>query len=59
MKTLLGDLGCPDRVNNYITGHAAVGEGGRYGKTFQETALRYLNRIDLGVTIPRWTQPRS
>ena len=59
MKTLLADLGCPDRVNNYITGHAAVGEGGRYGKTFQETALRYLNQIDLGVTIPRWTQPRS
>lgn len=58
IKTKLGDLGAPDRVNNYITGH--VGNGGvgaTYGKTELQTALRFLDQIDLGVTIPKWSPP--
>jgi integrase len=54
VKTLLGDLECPDRINDYITGHAPVGVAARYGKTEYQTALRFLNRIDLGVVIPKW-----
>jgi hypothetical protein len=54
MTTLLGDLECPDRINDYITGHAAISVAARYGKTEYQTALRFLNRIDLGVKIPRW-----
>ena len=55
IKTKLGDLGAPDRVSNYITGH--VGDGGvgaTYGKTELQTALRFLNQIDLGVKLPKW-----
>jgi integrase len=53
MKTLLADLHCPDRINDYIT------ESARYGKTEYQTALRFLNRIDLGVHIPRWKPTSS
>jgi integrase len=54
MKTKLGDVACPDRISNWITGHAADNVGATYGKTEFETALRFLNQIDLGVKIPRW-----
>jgi intergrase/recombinase len=54
MKTLLGDLDCPDRVSDYITGHAPPNVGRRYGKTELQTALRFLNGVDLGVSIPKW-----
>jgi hypothetical protein len=54
MTTLLGDLECPDQINDYITGHAAISVAARYGKTEYQTALRFLNRIDLRVTILRW-----
>jgi integrase len=54
LKTLLDDVGASDRVSNYITGHAAPNEGGRYGETLYRTARQYLDLIDLGVTIPKW-----
>jgi hypothetical protein len=41
-------------VNDYLTGHAADNVGATYGKTELQTALRFLNRIDLGVSIPKW-----
>jgi integrase len=59
MKTLLADLHCPDRINDYITGHAAISVSARYGKTEYQTALRFLNQIDLGVHIPRWKPTSS
>jgi hypothetical protein len=58
LKTKLGDLACPDRINDYITGHAPPNVASRYGKTEYQTALRYLNQIDLGVSIPIWKEPR-
>ena len=56
LKTLLGDMACPDRVNDYITGHAASNVGATYGKTHYLTVLKYLDQIDFGVTVPRWEQ---
>jgi hypothetical protein len=58
LKTLLRNEGCPSEVNDYLTGHAADNVGATYGKTELQTALKYLNRIDLGVTIPKWTGGR-
>lgn len=54
MKTLLEDLGAPDRTNDYITGHAAPNVGRTYGKTLYENCLKFLNQIDLGVKIDKW-----
>ena len=54
MKTKLGDVACPDRISDWITGHAAGNVGATYGKIEFETALRFLDQIDLGVTIPKW-----
>lgn len=54
IRTLLGDLECPDRVADYVTGHAPPGVSGTYGKTQLSTALRYLNQIDLGINVPKW-----
>jgi integrase len=54
LKTLLRNEDCPDVVNDYQTGHAADNVGATYGKTELQTALRFLNRIDLGVSIPKW-----
>lgn len=54
MKTLLDDVGASDRVNDYITGHAPPNVGGRYGKTLYANCQKFLDQIDLGVTIPNW-----
>ncbi|MDI1285882.1 MAG: tyrosine-type recombinase/integrase [Reyranella sp.] len=54
IKTVLADLGAPERVNDYVTGHAPPNVGRTYGKVEFSTALQYLNRVDLGVTIPKW-----
>jgi integrase len=54
VKTLLSDLHCPDRVSDYVTGHAPPSVSGRYGKTELTTALKFLDQIDLGVKIPKW-----
>lgn len=54
MRTLLRDLHCPDQVADYITGHTPPGVSGTYGKTQFATALRFLDQVDLGVTIPIW-----
>ena len=54
IKTVLPDVGCPERVNDYITGHAPPNVGRTYGKVDFSTALQYLNKVDLGVTIPKW-----
>jgi integrase len=54
LKTLLEDLGAPDRTNDYITGHAPPGVAGRYGRTLFKNCLEYLDQIDLGVKIPKW-----
>jgi len=58
MKALLADLHCPDR-NQRLTSHAAISVSARYGKTEYQTALRFLNQIDLGVHIPRWKPTSS
>lgn len=55
MKTLLRNVGAPDVVSDYITGHAGDNVGSTYGKTELQTALDYMNKVDLGVTIPKWT----
>ena len=47
-------MGAPERMNDYITGHAAPNVGGTYGKIELQTALKYLDKVDLGVTIPKW-----
>jgi integrase len=54
VKTLMSDMGCPDRVSDYVTGHAPPSVSGRYGKTELATALKFLNQIDLGVNISKW-----
>ena len=54
LKTLLPDTGCPDRVSDYITGHAPPNVGRTYGKVEFATARKYLDQIDLGVNIPKW-----
>jgi integrase len=55
LKTLLADRTCPDRINDYITGHVPADEAARYGKTMYEKVLEHLNQLDLGVTIPKWS----
>jgi integrase len=54
IKTVLADLGCPERVSDYITGHAPPNVGRTYGKVEFSTALQYLDKVDLGVKIPKW-----
>lgn len=57
IKSLLTDLGAPDRVNDYITGHVQPGVASRYGKVLYQTCLELLDKVDLGVTIPKWKAP--
>jgi integrase len=57
MATLLGDLGAPERISHYITGHAAPNVGGTYGKIELATALRFMDKVDLGIEIPKWQRP--
>jgi integrase len=54
IRTVLRDLQCPDAVADYVTGHAPPNVSGTYGKTQFQTALRFLDQVDLGVTIPKW-----
>ena len=55
IKTVLAGVGAPERVNDYITGHAPPNVGRTYGKVEFETARQYLDKVDLGVIIPKWT----
>ncbi|MCX7365203.1 MAG: hypothetical protein NTV97_25695 [Alphaproteobacteria bacterium] len=55
IRTILRNIGAPDAVSDYVTGHAGDGNvGDTYGKTELVTALRYLDAVDLGVVIPKW-----
>lgn len=51
---MLRNVHTPSDVSDYLTGHAADNVGATYGKTELATALKYLNRIDLGVSITKW-----
>jgi integrase len=54
MVTMLTSVGTGTRTSQYITGHAPVSEGAKYGKDLLVTALQSMNKVDLGVTIPPW-----
>ena len=59
IRTLLRNVGTPDDVADHITGHTGDGAvGSTYGKTELQTALGYLNKVDLGVNIPKWKGSR-